>query len=600
MKYLLQISIGPIQEFIASARRTSDLWYGSKILSDISKEVAKSIQGDGKDLIFPNKEQIKDDNENTANISNIILAEIEIPQGKQTQAEKMVQEIYKDAENAGEKKWKELANLKFLEDAIKQNIRDNIDMELFNTQIKDAIEFYAAAVPISNDDYQEARKKLVRIFAGRKALRNFEQSKGKNIPKSSLDGRRESVLKKDFNIQGIIKSKELKNSEQLCAIGLIKRINGLEQRYPSVARITADYWIRQVKDSSEFIKFKETCENLGLKKIRKSSQSNYYDDFPFDGSFLFEDRYPQLKEEGYIDDDKEKELKKCLNAFKEKSFKKKYGTIYPYFAIIQADGDKMGAFISSIQKKEDHKDFSRILADFSKEVKGIVEKYHGVCVYAGGDDVLAFLPLDCALDCARELRNEFFKEEKNTKKPTLSVGISIGHFMEPLEDLRDYANRAEKLAKNNDDEDETKRKNGLAITINPRNGGNFHIREQWKTKDNELSLDNKIKKFAQLFIDKKLPTKLPYDLRTLATSLKYRQITGKNEKTEADKEMNQNIIQQEIKILLKRKQQNTESIKEVIRPRIEAIKTLEDLFDFAEEMLVSQWFAMGKQVKEGE
>ena len=51
-----------------------------------------------------------------------------------------------------------------------------------------------------------------------------------------------------------------------------------------------------------------------------------------------------------------------------------------------------------------------------------------VLVYAGGDDVLAFLPVDKCLDCARELRNRFveiLKEYKNEEgqAPTLSVGI---------------------------------------------------------------------------------------------------------------------------------------------------------------------------------
>ena len=60
------------------------------------------------------------------------------------------------------------------------------------------------------------------------------------------------------------------------------------------------------------------------------------------------------------------------------------------------------------------------------------------------------------------------------------------------------------------------------------------------------------------------------------------------------------MIYSEIKVLLKRKQQNTENIKAKIKPRIEEIKTVKDLFDFAEEMLVAQWFAMtmSKQNKE--
>ena len=63
--------------------------------------------------------------------------------------------------------------------------------------MEDAIEFYAAAVPLENDGYQQAIKKLSKIFDGRKALRNFEQtpykvdkykSYNKNL-KSSLESK---------------------------------------------------------------------------------------------------------------------------------------------------------------------------------------------------------------------------------------------------------------------------------------------------------------------------------------------------------------------------------------------------------------------------
>ena len=35
--YLVNIAIGPVQEFIASARRSRDMWFGSWLLSELSK-----------------------------------------------------------------------------------------------------------------------------------------------------------------------------------------------------------------------------------------------------------------------------------------------------------------------------------------------------------------------------------------------------------------------------------------------------------------------------------------------------------------------------------------------------------------------------------
>ncbi len=41
--HLIEIHIGPVQDFIAAARRSRDLWFGSWLLSELSKAVAKAI-----------------------------------------------------------------------------------------------------------------------------------------------------------------------------------------------------------------------------------------------------------------------------------------------------------------------------------------------------------------------------------------------------------------------------------------------------------------------------------------------------------------------------------------------------------------------------
>ena len=42
MSDLLAISIGPVQDFISAARKTRDLWFGSHLLSEISKAAARA------------------------------------------------------------------------------------------------------------------------------------------------------------------------------------------------------------------------------------------------------------------------------------------------------------------------------------------------------------------------------------------------------------------------------------------------------------------------------------------------------------------------------------------------------------------------------
>lgn len=52
-KYVLLLSVGPVQSFIASARTSRDLWSGSWLLSEIAKAVAKMLKENQAELVFP-------------------------------------------------------------------------------------------------------------------------------------------------------------------------------------------------------------------------------------------------------------------------------------------------------------------------------------------------------------------------------------------------------------------------------------------------------------------------------------------------------------------------------------------------------------------
>src|SRR5229473_376693 len=80
MKYLFLVSIGPVQAFIASARRTRDLKFGSELLSELSKAAAKKIAEANplNTLIFPALADLTSLNPNTNfNVANKIVALIQ-------------------------------------------------------------------------------------------------------------------------------------------------------------------------------------------------------------------------------------------------------------------------------------------------------------------------------------------------------------------------------------------------------------------------------------------------------------------------------------------------------------------------------------------
>jgi CRISPR-associated protein Cmr2 len=94
-----------------------------------------------------------------------------------------------------------------------------------------------------------------------------------------------------------------------------------------------------------------------------------------------------------------------------------------------------------------HQAFSRKLSQFAlEEVRKIVEDEHyGKLIYAGGDDVLAFLPIEEVLKCAYDLQKKF--KEVLSPKASMSAGIVIVHHKYPLYLALEEVNNAEKKAK---------------------------------------------------------------------------------------------------------------------------------------------------------
>ncbi|MBX3197807.1 MAG: type III-B CRISPR-associated protein Cas10/Cmr2 [Labilithrix sp.] len=107
-----------------------------------------------------------------------------------------------------------------------------------------------------------------------------------------------------------------------------------------------------------------------------------------------------------------------------------------YFALLLADGDSLGEVLA----KHDSAKVSNALATFTRAVPGIVSRRHGVTIYAGGDDVLAMLPLEEALSCAEELEAEY-RRSFDDAVATLSLGIVLAHARDPLNRILAEAHR---------------------------------------------------------------------------------------------------------------------------------------------------------------
>ncbi len=576
MRYLLSISIGPVQDFIAAARKTRDLWCGSELLCKLSREAARKLQDKGAELIFPPTEAVGDPNSPVAN-KLLVLVETDDPGTLAEQARQEAQTVLNESWNEITRKWGDLIDR----------------VQLGAAQIEQFLEFYVAWWPCGNDqDYKNARTRVERLLAGRKALRDFQPAAGRaGIPKSSLDGGREAVIEACGQDQARLRKRAragIKEGELLDAVSLIKRL-GKNKRFVSVARVAADPVIRLL-DKPALDKLRNICEELknsDLVHRFESTDFPQYRAFPYDTQLFYNDLPTKEKESLKSEEIDAAERFRCelQSACKNLSLRDPY----PYFAVLAADGDHMGAAINEITDSASHVEFSQKLGQFATNAAEIVRSAQGVTIYSGGDDVLAFLPMDTAIDCASRLREAFepvaaLAQEKGAKKrPTLSCGISIAHYGEHLQDLLKWAREAEKAAKKND-------RNSLAVHLHTRTAGEESVPSvrKWDEID-QTTLADYWNLLVRLFAEDRIPDGAVYELRRLAREFGYEG---------ADQE----ILAAEIKRILNRKRKEHGS-KEIDKEDIDVLlthagKDAKQLARFVDELLIARRIAMGQPVKE--
>src|ERR1051326_1443620 len=562
MDYLLSISVGPVQEFIATARRSRDLWFGSWLLSEISKAAASKIHKSGGTLIFPSPERIASDLEEDSEYSvvNKLLARVEtnnIHEFCDTVFTSMSERLSRIADDA-------FSDLK----ALKINGKPSVHWDTATAQLNDLMEFYWAAYQFDGTNYEVVRKNAEALLAARKVSRNCRPvSWGKNVPKSSLDGLRESVIDEAvFNqlevstLESNHKEELLKNlrtrygvrvKERLCGVGLLKRHGkpkknnkGIDSFF-STSHVAALPLLNRLKDKSavkaylsELTSLLGIIDNTAIKRnlghVPQGATLNPHKYFCnedgsllYDGHLLFKERLREF----FPDQQKFEKAEAALSKF----LKKALGTIdnpnpspNPYYAILHADGDHMGAVIDHQAAKGlvQHQVLSTALSKFAAEVKTIVEEdFEGSCIYSGGDDVLALLPLHTALQCGRKLADWFESSligfsDKDGKTPTLSVGLAIGHHLDPLQETLNLARAAEKTAKKEVPNNREPAKNALAITLSKRSGTDRTVKGSWNKTSPARALDSRLNRFTFLHLEDELPDGAAYELRELALRLK--------------------------------------------------------------------------------
>jgi CRISPR-associated protein Cmr2 len=276
-----------------------------------------------------------------------------------------------------------------------------------------------------------------------------------------------------------------------------------------------------------------------IPKLREKSVLNFeHNFFASDGEWLFEERFDKKMLEREYEKDRVSQdtLNRCVKALREllnyaKDSDEDKISVKPcrYYAVLTMDGDDMGKWLSaeyslemwdilhpklrdileadtewsSVLSKHRpmnpsvHFAISKALVYLSLVIaRYIVEdRYGGRLVYSGGDDVLAFLPIETVLRCARDLRAFYsgyvkndevdfseesgfivFNGEKMTlmgNKATISAGIVFAHHLHPLSRVLIEAREALEKAK------EEEEKDAFAISMMQRSGEKVETCSKW-------------------------------------------------------------------------------------------------------------------------
>ena len=549
MTHLLQIALGPVQGFIATARRSRDLWFGSYILSELSKAAARALQveQDAK-LIFPAPRQPADlDPGGPFLVANIVTAEAVGADLARAKA------LLANARSGVEERWRALCKeaLAELEPDFRSRDRSRrIDLvrdDVWRAQIDDVVEFSCAAVPMTDGtSYKQANDRLRELMGQRKNTRWFKPyTEDFRYPKSSLDGARSTVLREfvgaDAPDARLARMRAgMEPAEQLDTAGTVKRVVGRKRGFVPVARVAAQRWLERAESEHRalfdaLMKAYDALRHEGLAtelmgKYRTEPEYGWVAKFPYDAQLLYPERLEAetaklqralgLERQRWSQDSLAvlvERLRRDSKALQEKLD----GPPQPYYGMLLADGDRMGELIDRATRGGDgaavHRRVSQALSGFAQSVPKRMAEQGGACIYSGGDDVFGLVPLHRALQCADALRQAFAQamasvaaelELAESQRPTLSVGIAIVHMLEPMADARGLAQRAEALAKGKQFKAQGTDRDALALIAKPRSGSEYACRIRWR---DGIALA-RLQDWARDFDLGRLPGGLPHEL----------------------------------------------------------------------------------------
>jgi CRISPR-associated protein Cmr2 len=448
MMQYYQFTLGPVQGFVAQARRTWDYWSGSFLLSYLTGKAMLAIIENGGRIVFPAVQ-----NED-GTITDSLLAAIQedrpypsigsIP----NRFTAKVPEGFEGGTctKAVELAWQDLAEniwQRYLAD-----VAETLGNGSYETWQRQINSFWDMSWIFGEDTDLLDRRKNWRSHIPSEEPGDKCTLMG-NLQELSGYLRISHRKKQDEFWQALsdrIPGYNLHSDERLCGIALVKRLfplifkTDMEVAYPSTPYLAAIPWLSSVindpQEQGKARDFAKAASNKFMRTPYTFDVGNMDHDLAkfvsLEGNCYFQSTLEngRLWEEWKSDERVQTSLNKLKNLLKD--FKAKPA---PFYALLLMDGDRIGELLNDINNRTG---ISKAIGRFSARVDTIVRKYKGVTVYAGGDDVAALLPMDQALGAAEALQRQYqesFEQLDLHKKPSISAAIVYAHHHTPLNQI---------------------------------------------------------------------------------------------------------------------------------------------------------------------
>ena len=468
----LDFSIGPVQGFVTQSRRTRDLWGSSYLLAFLSAHAMRGAVEAGGRPVLPDAEvaeqdqlyrwvsgQREGDPPRIGSLPNHFAVEVEGDACKAAHA----------GERSLQAAWNRVCHVvwsRFVEPACPHG---NSTEDIWARQIESFWEVMWTASGADETHGLLARRKHWRshhppdepgdkctVMHDRQELSGFVRARS---------GARQDAFWSAVRGAGRVGLLDLRKNERLCAIALVKRLfpkvaaEALgwvvdTSHWPSTVHVGAVPWIRRVAQAvpEAAAAYAETVGRSAGEAVFPMRRPPFDLDLRAAGSFprldanylhrdfvMSAERCP-LREDAEVEPRKDlaSRLRSVYDASDELG--RRLGPPPAFYAMLLADGDRLGRLASILEGSE----LGTALSAFLGEALRIVAEHDGVTIYAGGDDVLAMLPIPGALGCAQALSDAYrnaFADTVAKDEATLSAAVVFAQIRLPLRQVLGEAHR---------------------------------------------------------------------------------------------------------------------------------------------------------------